>query len=442
MARNRISGGGLLENTYGFSDQDQQERDASGARELMGLYEQSAQHRHQEQLQFYHDLHEQLEWSKYLSERSMHQAQAQRVMKYEAMMSHALPELYAINPADPKAGELRAQWAQKWPELLHAEKDIPSAVGQFEQHIRLGGEAERQRNEIQAKKESALERADERKSAQQEREDFMREMQKEREQSKAGPSDATKTKYQEAVRTAKDAQANLDKTQDYIDKANAYLKDNPTGTAYADLPQLEKSLNVWQSKLDKATATKEALETVHPDLSSNFKPDAAEPVPPPQTGAAAEEPVKTETPPPDPPPPPATPPAVSATATTSQPPAASNTDDQWAALTKQMQEAQAQADSHRQQRDQHENAIQKNTLFSDPFSTDLKQHIEQSNAHHNAAQEADAQWQKAYDARNALLQAKLAAVPASPPAAAVAPAPAVSTDASKTDRPPLDSIFQ
>lgn len=220
------------DNIVSFSDEDQQRRDQAGAQGLAELYNTSADHRHREQLEFYHNLHEQLEWSKWLMESAHQQAQAQRLMKYEAIMSHAIPELYAINPADPNANALRAQWAAKYPEVLHNEKGIPNATSEFEQHIKLGEGAERQRDAIQARKDAAVEREQARKdildtqekdrkdaradresfekSAMHDRQDFEERMTKERQEESRGRGNRNQESFEDALAKSKPAYGKTD----------------------------------------------------------------------------------------------------------------------------------------------------------------------------------------------------------------------------------------
>lgn len=64
-------------------------------------------------------------------------AATDRRINYEDRMAKAIPELYKIRPDDPKALEKRADLAERYPDLFHNEKGLPSITGEFEGHGRL-----------------------------------------------------------------------------------------------------------------------------------------------------------------------------------------------------------------------------------------------------------------------------------------------------------------
>ncbi|MGB7195329.1 MAG: hypothetical protein WBD81_17885 [Collimonas pratensis] len=82
------------------------------------------------------------------------EAAAARRQVYEDRMAKAIPELYKINPNDPKAEEKRADIASRYPDLFHDEKGLPSIKSEFENHGRLVQQFQLQTQKSQAAKDA------------------------------------------------------------------------------------------------------------------------------------------------------------------------------------------------------------------------------------------------------------------------------------------------
>jgi hypothetical protein len=264
--------------TYTFRN-PQGEIDRQGAQALEGDYHDALrqeQHAAEEQ---YRQMHADLEMAKLRRELAHDEAKVQRRIKYETMMEKAIPELYAIDPADPNAVQKRAQFAQRWPQLFHKENDVPGITSEFEQHTRLSSEAERQRNEIAAKKEAAEQRAadkaeaartaaEDRKQRDKEHADLMRELHPKKE----GPSDAIRERYTKSSKNVDDLKANLDKTGAFIQEQKAKEEKGAVLDSVSEghLNRMLRSRDALQAQYNRELGRKEALELVHPELSPDY----------------------------------------------------------------------------------------------------------------------------------------------------------------------------
>jgi hypothetical protein len=148
--------------TYTFHN-PQAELDARGARELDTDYHDALRQEQHAASERYQQMHAELELAKLRREEVHDMEKAQRRIKYEAMMEKAIPELYAIDPADPQATQKHAAFAERWPQLLHSDPGYPSIMQEFHQHIGMSQESAKQRDAITARKE-AKEAADQAKA--------------------------------------------------------------------------------------------------------------------------------------------------------------------------------------------------------------------------------------------------------------------------------------
>jgi hypothetical protein len=148
--------------TYTFRN-PQAELDARGARELDTDYHDALRQEQHAASERYQQMHAELELAKLRREEVHDMEKAQRRIKYEAMMEKAIPELYAIDPADPQATQKHAAFAERWPQLLHSDPGYPSIMQEFHQHIGMASESAKQRDAITARKE-AKEAADQAKA--------------------------------------------------------------------------------------------------------------------------------------------------------------------------------------------------------------------------------------------------------------------------------------
>lgn len=269
--------------TYTF-DNPQERLDRAGAASLNEDYQQSLAMEQHRIAAEYQRLHYNLTVAKMKAEAAADQAKAEHQMKMEAMKEQAIPQLYAIDPADPKAHEQLAKVLKDW-SGLGGDRDFMqhvTHVSGLTEGARKASQGYDERSALQAQKsgdvddrqqtrmENQKALADQKAAHDKEMLDFRNEAKKAQ-----GPSTAIQTRYQQATNNAANYQKQLDGTQAYID-AIAAKGDKTTPDEDKRLPLLQRSLDTWRGKLDKETATKDALELVHPQLNPAFKTDATD----------------------------------------------------------------------------------------------------------------------------------------------------------------------
>jgi hypothetical protein len=89
-------------------------------------------------------------------------AKAKKLTQYESRMAEAIPQLYAIDPTSPTARREYAAFAKQYPELLHNEPGLPSALSEFSQGQRMmQAHAENQQKQaVEAEKAAATQSAE------------------------------------------------------------------------------------------------------------------------------------------------------------------------------------------------------------------------------------------------------------------------------------------
>jgi len=270
--------------TYGFHNPQQD--DLRGAQALEGDYRDALVQEHHAADERYRQMHAELELAKLRRELAHDEAKTQRRIKYEAMMEKAVPELYAIDPADPQAVQKRAQFAQRWPQLFHKENDVPGITSEFEQHTRLSGEAERQRNAVQAKKEAAEQRAadikermEQRERDKQEAEDRRKKDVQERESQRKqdlreNHLGYARGKYDTAEEESTILGKRITENQGYIDAIKGQLKPNeqPSVDQQKQLDLLVKSQDQLKAEKARHDSKMKGLVAQFPELDPAYVP--------------------------------------------------------------------------------------------------------------------------------------------------------------------------
>jgi hypothetical protein len=262
------------ERTIGFADELGQ-LDRAGAVSLNRAYGDADEQHHEEVAQFYQQLHAEIEMAKEQRQMTMDRAKTERRLRYEQQMTKAIPELYSIDPSSPDAPKQRAAFAAKYPELFHKEKDIPSIVEEFGQHVRIGQQSEMERQRIAEDNQKTLDRErlqDKREAATAERSEKSQaaiadRMEKTETAKEAARKAAEDAKEQKALTNAKlahgTASAKVDELQSRLDKNREY-REAEKDPGKQDL--LDKSFQELQKQHDAAAMTKNILETVHPEI--------------------------------------------------------------------------------------------------------------------------------------------------------------------------------
>jgi hypothetical protein len=151
-----MAGRGPLEATYTYGGEEQQrERDLMGAHQLMSTYKDAHREMDAEDARFWHDVDMQLRASKMLSDHRIAQAKAQHLMRYEAMMSHAIPRLYDIDPNDPDFEKKISGVVHDFPQLMHAVPGYPGMTEDVMKLRQLATTSQQRRDTLQEQKDKA-----------------------------------------------------------------------------------------------------------------------------------------------------------------------------------------------------------------------------------------------------------------------------------------------
>lgn len=284
------------ETTYHFGPSQDEEEAQAGAGAWRNTFQQALALAQHNASQRYDKMHYDLALAKMQREEIEDRAKAEQKMKYETMMAQAIPELYSIDPADKDAHSKMAAVVKEYPQL-GGYKDFMQHVAGYRGLIegaRKATEGEDFKTALQAQKSGDIddrqterlqhtaELAAQKAQAAKDKLQFQSDLKK-----ATGPSDQIQTRYQQAVNNTANFQKQLDQTQAYIDEQTKKPDEGPGGTDKEKvLPGLIKSRDNWQRQLDKETATKEALELVHPQLNPAFKTEAMTPEGPVDTSSA------------------------------------------------------------------------------------------------------------------------------------------------------------
>jgi len=270
MARPRIFS--LGQNRIGGFGNDQRQFDESGARSLDRVRSETIDDERDQERRFYEGLHSQLEQSRLNYEQATAQAKAERIMRHEAIVSEALPKLYAINPSDPTARQQTQQVMRDYPEAFHGGEGVPNLKEELHQHLGMIQESEKQRAAplIEERKQKYIDdRQDRREQSISDRQSKSLDAREESRQAAADARDAAALSRAKQAHTA--ASSKTDELQSRLDKNREFFR-GEQDPVKKDL--LDKSYEQLQRQHDAADMAKTVLETVHPEVLAADAPSA------------------------------------------------------------------------------------------------------------------------------------------------------------------------